>query len=148
MQSAEQFSGYSSQLGCGQGLGQPRPLIMPIQLNHCSLTRCKATLLARVEDFPVKKKERKKLGEAGSVSWQFFNFSRNISRIKLRKLIKENHETIISRGKSDFFPFVPPQTSRFFKRTLSSFVSLSFFFFPFFFNLADSLATAKFQRPS
>lgn len=105
LQSAEQFSGYSSQLGCGQGSGQPRPLIMPIQLNHCSLTRCKATLLARVEDFPVKKKERKKLGEAGSVSWQFFNFSRNISRIKLRKLIKENHETIISRGKSDFFPF-------------------------------------------
>lgn len=146
MQSAEQFSGYSSQLGCGQGSGQP--LIMPIQLNHCSLTRCKATLLARVEDFPVKKKERKKLGEAGSVSWQFFNFSRNISRIKLRKLIKENHETIISRGKSDFFPFVPLANFSVQKNSFILRVALLLLFSFFFFNLADSLATAKFQRPS
>lgn len=147
MQSAEQFSGYSSQLGCGQGSGQP--LIMPIQLNHCSLTRCKATLLARVEDFPVKKKERKKKIGGSRIRFlaifQFFPkyFADQVEKINQRK----SRNNYFSREKRFFSLLFLWQTSRF-KRTLSSFVSLSSFLFPFFFNLADSLATAKFQRPS
>lgn len=105
LQSAEQFSGYSSQLGCGQGLGQPRPLIMPIQLNHCSLTRCKATLLARVEDFPVRKKRKKKIGGSRIrflAIFQFFPkyFADQVEKINQRK----SRNNYFSREKR-FFSF-------------------------------------------
>lgn len=134
LQSAEQFSGYSSQLGCGQGSGQPRPLIMPIQLNHCSLTRCKATLLARVEDFPVKKKERKKKIGGSRIRFlaifQFFPkyFADQVEKINQRK----SRNNYFSREKRFFFPFVPLANFSVQKNSFILRVALLLSFFLFF----------------
>lgn len=134
MQSAEQFSGYSSQLGCGQGSGQPRPLIMPIQLNHCSLTRCKATLLARVEDFPVKKKERKKKIGGSRIRFlaifQFFPkyFADQVEKINQRK----SRNNYFSREKR-FFSFCSSGKLLGSKELFHPSCRSPPFFFPFFF---------------